>query len=115
LQVPNIDPSKSQTCSIREERFAKIKKHVVYSTFVEYGKLDREKFSAAVDAEIKEWEGVEKYNSEILDFSFSSKEDAQQDAAKLSKEEQEEEDDDDDDAVNEYLRLAGDLEAVQTA
>ena len=99
---------KLSASSIREERFVKIKKHVVYSAFVEDGKLDREKFSAAVDAEIKEWEGVENDGSEILGFSFSSKEDAQQHAIKLTKEQKE-----DDEAVVELLKLAGDSEAAE--
>lgn len=96
--------------SIREERFMKIKKHVTYAAFVEEGKLDVEKFAEAVDAEVKEWEGVENNGSEILGFSYSSKEDAQLDAAKLSKQEKE-----DDEIVDQYLRLAGDKEALKKA
>jgi hypothetical protein len=96
--------------SIREERFEKIKKHVVYSKFVKDGKLDREKFSEAVSAEIKEWEGVENNDSEILGAAFSSKEDAQVHAAKLAKEDKE-----DDDAVNEMLAMVNDPAAEKAA
>ncbi len=101
---------KLSASSIREERFSKIKKHVVYSKFVADGKLDRAKFAEAVDAEISEWEGVENDNSEILGTSFSSKEDAQQHAAKLAKEDEE-----DDVVVNEYLKLVGDKIALTAA
>ena len=99
---------KLSASSIREERFTKIKKHVSYSSFVEDSKLNVEKLSEAIDAEIKEWEGLE--NSEILGFSYSSKEDAQLASAKLTKAEKE-----DDKAVDEFLAMAGDTKALKTA
>ena len=51
--------SKLEVSGIREELFPKVRKQINYQTFVKDGAFDAKTFSDAVDAEIKDWVGVD--------------------------------------------------------
>ena len=87
--------------NIPEYMYPKIKKMVSYVKFVENDKLDEEAFSAAIDAEIKDWEdsGMDK---NVIGTGFSKKQvdgDGESKEALLAKE--------DEAAVEEMLKLSG--------
>jgi|GEM_PF-1186205 len=100
VQAEALFDSKLSESSIPDHLHDKVRKMVGYADFVAEGVLDVEKFTKAVDAEIKDWED-KRVTSTVLGSGFSKKE------VDGNTEEQKLEDKENEDAADELLSLAG--------
>jgi hypothetical protein len=71
-QAQKIWNAKFAESSIPEHVWDKVSQHVSHAKFVSDGVIDVEKFSEAIDAEIKDWEG-KGVTSSVLGTGFSTK------------------------------------------
>lgn len=84
LSADNIFVGKFKESGLPERLSAKVRVLVSHDKFMADGKLDIEAFSAAVDAELKDWVG--EGDGSVQGFSTSSKDHGASESEKLSKE-----------------------------
>jgi hypothetical protein len=72
VQAQKIWNSKLSESTIPDHVWDKVRQHVSHAKFVSDGVMDVEKFSEAIDAEIKDWEG-KGVTSSVLGTGFSTK------------------------------------------